>query len=237
MNHYLTGKLFKKAGQPEIAISHFEDCIESCHTELRKIYHDLGTHNYHRIGDRPEALKWYQKAADIKCLPSLYQVGIMTLKGRGTTEDVDKGRSMIKDAADQGDIESQVILADFYQKGRCGLKQDIKQSMKYLKMAIKQEYSDKILVYYLSSGQHRGIYDGVWYDAKEKITQINEMMNNYMTGCFFDKIHLTDQAMFYFAKAADPEHFGLGGHQESLEMIKIYNSCHIQDLYKKYGNK
>jgi len=83
----------------------------------------------------PEALKWYQKAADNNHVEAQYQTGYFYYKGKGCSSDYVKAVKYLKEAAQNGHSDAQFLLGQCYRYGK-GVKPDTKEALDwYLKAA------------------------------------------------------------------------------------------------------
>lgn len=67
--------------------------------------------------DLPQAVKFYQKAADLGDLWGVYNLGICTLRGIGCTSDRQRAFTLFREAALKGHAKSMNLLARFMEEG------------------------------------------------------------------------------------------------------------------------
>jgi TPR repeat protein len=65
-----------------------------------------------RVEELPQALYWYSKAAERGFAPAQRALGAMLVEGVGVPRDPDEGRAWLERAAEQGDAQAAVMLAE-----------------------------------------------------------------------------------------------------------------------------
>jgi len=86
--------------------------------------------------DRYEAYRWFKKSADNGYPAGLATVGCFQFNGWGTNKDIASGLALIASAARDGSALACYMLGKFFYKSRHGIKKDVKQAKKWLKMAL-----------------------------------------------------------------------------------------------------
>jgi len=70
--------------------------------------------------EEKQAFEWYRKAANQGCAEAMTAVGWCLYKGIGVESNLSDALSWLKDAATQGDMRGQLLLAEIYAKDeRC----------------------------------------------------------------------------------------------------------------------
>ncbi len=89
------------------------------------------------LKDLPQALCWYEAAAKNGDAEALYNAGIMRLCGEGAPKDIEKGASMIEEAAEKGCFLARQYLAHAYTTGNDGFQVDEDKAAKWKDLAEK----------------------------------------------------------------------------------------------------
>ena len=82
------------------------------------------------LGDYPEAMRWYRKAADQGYANAQYALGFMYHKGQGVPQDNAEAVRWYRKAADQGYANAQYALGFTYHKGQ-GVPQDDAEAVRW----------------------------------------------------------------------------------------------------------
>lgn len=86
-----------------------------------------------------EAVKWFQKAAEMGEPNAQYNLGICYYKGQGIKQDFEEAVKWLKKAAEQGIVFAQYNLGVCYYSGQ-GVKQDFEEAVKWFRIAADQEF-------------------------------------------------------------------------------------------------
>lgn len=145
--HYRLGNLYFEEkhvqGGEYVAMDHYRQAAEMGHGDAQMI---LGVHYIMEgIKQRPaspaqqqtytEAVKWLQKAAAQDVAEAQYWYGDMLVKGLGTEQDAEKGRALIRQAAEAGNPNGQAMLAALYWQGQAGLEKNLVDAYKWMYLA------------------------------------------------------------------------------------------------------
>jgi TPR repeat protein len=93
--------------------------------------------------DYKEALKWYQKAADLGNADAQYWLGNMYYFGEGVLEDSKEAAKWFQKAADLGNSDAQYRLGDMYYLGE-GVLEDSKEAAKWFQKAAEAGDADRL---------------------------------------------------------------------------------------------
>ena len=89
-------------------------------------------------GGLPEAVAWYQKAADQKLREAEYNVGYMYAHGKGLPESDVNAELWFRRAAEQGLAVAQHTMGIFYAEGRGGVEQSFVKATNWHRKAAEQ---------------------------------------------------------------------------------------------------
>jgi TPR repeat protein len=131
----------------------------------------LGYCYYHGQGveeDHDEAILWYRKAADQgyeDAQKELYRIQLSETQINDTCN-----LDGLKDRANSGDAIAQIDLGDIYYYGKCNIKQNYKEAVKWYKMAAEQGNSEAQAClgncYYFGIGINKNYEEAVNYYRK-----------------------------------------------------------------------
>jgi TPR repeat protein len=95
---------------------------EAGHAESMGAYGFLLSRGLGCPQDDAAAVRWMQKSLEAARAPlTLFNLGIMTMKGRGVERDQKAGLDLIRQAAESGLVEAQVRLAEIHHFGEDGI--------------------------------------------------------------------------------------------------------------------
>jgi len=80
-----------------------------------------------------------KKCSDGNFIPARGFLGRITCEGYGVEQNVNEGIRLLKDAAEQGDGPSKLLLGEIYHKELYGVERNLKEAMKWYKSAEQQE--------------------------------------------------------------------------------------------------
>ena len=79
--------------------------------------YDGGYYAYGVVSDYKEAIRWYQKAAELNNSMAMYNLGIMYSNGRGVQQDHSEAFKWYMKSAELGDVEAMLKLGSAYENG------------------------------------------------------------------------------------------------------------------------
>ena len=79
---------------------------------------------------------WFQKAAELGCARSSYQLARFYLEGLGGHADSTEGLRWLHIASDKGCVAATTVLAQIYLAGNFGVSRDIEKGERLLQMGI-----------------------------------------------------------------------------------------------------
>ena len=88
-----------------------------------------------------ERLMWLEKAADKNDDQALRVLGMLYLKGFHVKMDIDKGRELLRRAAEEGDVQAQFLLASIGVENTRHLVEDSEERLKWLHKAAEGGYA------------------------------------------------------------------------------------------------
>lgn len=123
----LFGRLFKKMGQLDLAITHFESDINNLESifELGRLHYEIRNFN--------KAFYWLKKSAHDNHIESQYYLGYIFTSGEKIDPDVGNGIKYFTMAAKNGHLESQYQLSRMYG----GYYKDFKNEEECVKWCLK----------------------------------------------------------------------------------------------------
>lgn len=75
--------------------------------------------------NKKRALKYYKKAAELKCVPAEYNIGIHLFFGNGIEQRIEDGLYWLNKAANEGSASAQYSLGTIYLEGLEGINIDL----------------------------------------------------------------------------------------------------------------
>jgi uncharacterized protein len=78
-----------------------------------------------------KAVKWYRRAARRGDPESQYDLGLMILYGDGTPPNPKAAIFWLESAAELGHMDAAVILAEYFEKGLCGIPKDLDRARRW----------------------------------------------------------------------------------------------------------
>ena len=199
------------------------------HTPMIENLLILGHEAYYLEKDYSEALKWYEKAAELNDSVAQFYLGYMYYKGKGVTQDYGKALEWCQKAATQDDDEAQCLLGDIYYNGE-GVNQDYKEAAKWYEKAASKD--NRVAQFYLGEMYFNG--KGLERDYKKafKFCKNTEdyVDSLYKLGYMYEHGEGTEQdydkAFDMYSKAAEL------GDEESIEWLK--NKTENEDADAQY---
>ena len=86
--------------------------------------------------DIPQALSYYQKAAEMNYAPAITTLAMLYMNGRFIPKDTKKAISLAEKAAEMNDVEAQIMLAGWFENGTL-VEQDVPSAIRYYEMAAR----------------------------------------------------------------------------------------------------
>lgn len=103
--------------------------------------------------DHSEAVRWYTVNAEKGDASAQNKIGFMYLMGKGVPKDKDRAKYWLMSAAEAGNAEAMFHIADAYQRGINGVKQNPKEALRWYESAAAAGHSEAqhdLAVLYLS---------------------------------------------------------------------------------------
>lgn len=111
----------------------------SGHAASQYIYGTLCADVIQKKGESCDPLEWYQKAAAQGYAPALTRVAIAYHDGTGVPKDERKAAQYFLQAAEKGYVTAQLVMGLNYERGECGLPENLEKAEMWYKRAAQED--------------------------------------------------------------------------------------------------